>query len=108
MGKPWARGVVAQVAVLRQHEGKGARLGGFEITAGDGGPGSLDHLLSRGAGQDPLGALEVSRQLGARGGRVEAVRRPYPGIPELGIVEAGGPGAFDEADEAVLALHRRL
>src|ERR1700730_5889260 len=108
MGKPWARTVVAKVTVLRQHEGKGARLRGFEIVAGDCGLGSLYHLLSRGACQDALGALELLWHLGAHGWRVEAVRSAYLGIPEFGSVETGRPRALDEADEAVLALHGRL
>ena len=67
MGKPWARGIVAKIAVFRQHEGKGARAGGFESVAGERGPGFFDQLLSRGAGQDPLRALKVLGQLGACG-----------------------------------------
>src|SRR5262249_24992203 len=108
MGKPRARGVVAEVAALGQHEGKSAGLRGSKGVARDRGFGSLDDLFPRGTGQDPLGALEVLRQLGAHGWRVEAIRCAQLRIPELGIVETSGPGALDEADEAVRALHRRL
>jgi len=68
-------GIIADVAFLRQHEGKCARLGGIKAVAGDGGPGLFDDLLPRGARQDPLGAPEVGWQLGPRSGRIEAVRR---------------------------------
>src|SRR3984885_7525209 len=108
MGKPRTRCCIVNVGVLREHEGKSACLRGLETVAGDRGAGSFDDLLPGGARQDPLRALEVLRELGPRGWRVEAVWRAYPRIPELGIVEAGRPGAFDEADEAVLALRRRL
>src|SRR5215813_15471606 len=108
VGKPWARGVVSQISLLRQHEGKGTRFGRLEAVVSDGGRGSFDHLLFGGTGQHPLGTLEISRKLGARGRRVEAIRRPQLGIPKLGVVETGRPGALDEADEAVLALDRGL
>src|SRR5689334_1159184 len=101
MRKPGPSDGIAKITFLRQHEGNRARRRGFETVAGDGSLGSFDQILLRGARQGPLGTLEILRQLGPRRWRVEAVRRTYPGIPEIGIIEAGCPGAFDEAHEAV-------
>src|SRR5262249_21353116 len=72
------------------------------------GLGPFLYLLLREASQHPLRALEELRQLGARGRRVEAVRRAQLWIPELGISEAGSPRALHEADEAGLPLDRDL
>src|SRR5262249_53675035 len=108
MGEPRACSVVAEVSVFRQHEGIGARFRRFEVAAGEFGSASLDQLLPRGARESPLGALEDLWQLAAYGWRVVAIRCAVLGIPELGFIEASCPGAFDEADETVLALHRRL
>src|SRR5215831_7916275 len=108
MGKPRARRGVIEVTLFGQHEGVSARLGSFEIAAGDFRLGSLHQLLPRRAAEDPLGALQELRQLGAHGWRVVTIRRAYSGVPETWIIETGCPGAFDEADEAVLTFHRRF
>src|SRR5262249_8452693 len=90
--KPWALTLAADVSVLRQHEGIGAGFRGFEIAAGEFGLGFLDHLLLRGAGQSPLGALQDLWEHGAHGRRVVAIRGAAVGIPEFGLVETGCPG----------------
>src|SRR4029077_20482120 len=65
---------------------------------------TVDDLVSRGPGQNPLRPLEKDWQHRARGLRVEADRRPLPWVPEFGVGEAAEPRALHEADKAVPAL----
>lgn len=58
----------------------------------EGGFGSLDQLWLVDLVEYPLGSLQVLRQHAAHGGSVEAVGAAQLGVPEVGIVEAGGPG----------------
>src|SRR5262249_54441002 len=106
--QPWAGRVVAHVPLLREHEGERARLRGGELAALREHAGFLDHLRSGDSGQHPLSPLNVLGQDAAHGGWVEAVRPAQLRIPELAILEPGGPGALHPADEAVLARHRGL
>ena len=102
--KPRSGGGVAHITLLREHEGKRARVGRAELAACKRGSGLVDQLLPVGAGQHPFSAFQVLRQHAPHSGRIEAVRRAQYGIPELRIVETSGPGPLDEAHVAVRPL----
>ena len=97
-----------EIGSFGNHVREGSGFRDRQLAAFDGRFERFANLGFRPARQRNLCPLDCFRHLGLRCGRVIADRSTHAGIPEVRIIETGGPGAGDHADEAICSLHRPL